>query len=62
MDPKNKIGKRFFIKLKDGTVYNCTITDIQVNPDNSTTIYIKDKFGKNIFFNASEIMKAEETP
>ena len=54
-DWKDVIGRRYFFKLKDGSIYNCKVTNVE-----SPFIYITDKFGNSVFFAITEVSKAEE--
>lgn len=57
MDWKNKWeGKKVFIKLKDGSCYNGTVTNVD---DDGLLVWINllDKYGKDITILNSEIIK-----
>ena len=57
---KDKIGKKFLIKLKDGTIYTLKITDIQNLEHGKTLIIGIDKFEREVFISASDVLRAEE--
>jgi hypothetical protein len=60
MNTKDKIGKKFLIKLKDNTIYTLKITNIEELEDGKTLISGIDKFSKIVFISASDILRAEE--
>ena len=55
MDWKEWIGKRIFVKLRDGSVYTGIVKDV----DNEW-FKITDKFSEAVTFPISEILKIKE--
>lgn len=60
MNTNEQIGKKFLIKLKDNTIYTLKITAIKELEDGKTLIFGIDKFNKEVFISASDILRAEE--
>lgn len=60
MNTNEQIGKKFLIKLKDNTIYTLKITAIQELEEGKTLIFGIDKFNKEVFISASDILRAEE--
>jgi small nuclear ribonucleoprotein (snRNP)-like protein len=56
------IGKKFLIKLKDGTIYTLKVTSSQHLEDGKTLIGGIDKYDNEVFISASDILRAEEMP
>lgn len=53
-------GKKVFLKLKNGRVYQGIITDISEDPNNLCWITLKDKFDNDVIISNSEIVMIEE--
>ncbi len=60
MEWKEWIGKHIFVKLKDGSVYNCLVLSVD-DPDSPVIFMnVKDKFDKIVCFPVDEIIKIRE--
>lgn len=57
MEWKNWMGKRVFVKLKDGSVYNGLITDVNTSTNILVWITLVDKYNEEVVFVQSEIIK-----
>ena len=60
MDWKEWLGKRIFVKLKDGGVYSGKVIDIDISNENLIWISIIDKFAEKVTFPHTEIIKIKE--
>jgi len=60
MEWKDWIGKRIFVKLKGGSVYNGEVLSVDDKRSPVQFINIKDKFEKIVCFPVNEIIKIVE--
>lgn len=60
MDWKEWIGKIVFVKLKGGGVYSGKVVDVDDSSKPLIFITLIDKFGKDVTFEHSEIIKIVE--
>ncbi len=59
MEWKKLNGKRIFIKLRTGDVYNGDVTDVDEKSPGLVFITLLDKYGKEVTIVHSEIIKLE---
>ncbi len=60
MEWKEWIGKRIFLKLRDGSVYSGDVKDVDDSSPPLIFITIIDKFGNDVMVVHSEIIKFVE--
>ena len=61
MDWRDWIGKRVFIKLKDGNVYsNSLVISVDISNPPLVFIELKDKFQNKVMVISSEIIRIQE--
>jgi len=54
------VGKNIFVKLKSGSIFNGSVTEVADTGDGLIWIHIVDKFGKLVVFLTHEIVELKE--
>ena len=60
MEWKEWIGKRIFVQLKSGGVYSGKVIDVDDSAEHLVFFKIIDKYGSEVVFIQSEIIKISE--
>lgn len=60
MDWNSWVGKRIFVKLRNGSVYSGEVLEVDSELKPIVFITIKDKFNQTVTFVNSEVVKIKE--